>query len=562
MPFSDWTARSATPLLALLYQTALATAALTNVTVDDSASSTKTNTTLITYQPGDAWLTKENCPSCSMYPFADSVEAYNGTWHATTSAGTTSTSASLAFNGVAIYVYCILIPSTPWSSGGASNMAFYLDGEHVSSFDSTTANAPSYGSSYPVYVNTSIPRGDHNFTLVSSGNGNGFHLTILDYIVYSSEESGNSTPTNSAPAASSTPTMFPAGAGANGTSPLPSEDTDGNGIGPSLHTAIIATATVISTLILIVCAVLVYQLRKRRGWRESADERALAALGSGSASSRKRRPRPTPPSASALADVPVPPNAESNCRFQAFFRRLLHKTCRLFEEKPVRVLYVFPKEREPLSTMSPTSTSTSTSRGAPSATFPPPRARPTSSAPSYHASAPSSPTSPLTPGTGPPYAYGSPLDVAPTPMRMLSVLNPDVLSTASHSASPSSRNASPNSTPTSPTYTLAHGGLARSWTMSTGEKSPLTPSSSAAAPFDSSSRERDDLPSSDERRRGSRGGRGRGRGAFGPGEGRGHDVVAGAGIHEDANDGLPPPPYAAATAGLVREPRDGFGEDV
>lgn len=90
--------------------------------------------------------------------------------------------ASVLFNGTALYVFCVLSESSPL---GYSDMSFYIDGDVKGSFIKTpTGDDLIYNYNVPVFVIESLTSREHNFTL-QSGQVNGSHsLALLDKIVY------------------------------------------------------------------------------------------------------------------------------------------------------------------------------------------------------------------------------------------------------------------------------------------------------------------------------------------------------------------------------------------
>ncbi|PBK93292.1 hypothetical protein ARMGADRAFT_1080439 [Armillaria gallica] len=156
---------------------------LVNVTIDDQSPS-------LFYS--NLWGDGGSCLSCLAAPNAS--QAIHETWHDSTHYADDETNpyptpnVSTSFNGTAIYVICIL-PRTPGSVIGSSDMSFYIDSDLVGDF----VNNPSPGErgfdyNYTVYSNTSIPPGQHRFTLQNGRVGASQTLTLFDAIVYSYDD--------------------------------------------------------------------------------------------------------------------------------------------------------------------------------------------------------------------------------------------------------------------------------------------------------------------------------------------------------------------------------------
>ncbi|KAI0682003.1 hypothetical protein C8Q76DRAFT_573608, partial [Earliella scabrosa] len=157
---------------------------LTNITVDDTLGNPQENLEIV-YQPDGAWSLGQNCTNCDAHLNASQV--LDGTWHDVSflsdTPPPTPPSASFTFNGVAIYVYCVVTRSSTQPFGN-SDMTFYLDGQQVGTFIQEPSGDSTYQYNVPVYVNASIPSGDHAFMLVNGRAGGQSALALLDYIVF------------------------------------------------------------------------------------------------------------------------------------------------------------------------------------------------------------------------------------------------------------------------------------------------------------------------------------------------------------------------------------------
>ncbi|KAI0830829.1 hypothetical protein BC628DRAFT_1336777 [Trametes gibbosa] len=177
------------------------TAALINRTIDDTYGDTITHTFPV-YEPAEAWSRSDACQSCYIYPdnrqrppiplgagaAVDTAYVFNSTWHDTTylaGNGSRPYTITVNFTGQAVYVYNI-IANTANDTVTTTTLVFNLDGEDVGSYthlvDST---GPQLVYNQPVYINSSIPDGQH--TLVISTGGTDKSLVMFDYIQYTVE---------------------------------------------------------------------------------------------------------------------------------------------------------------------------------------------------------------------------------------------------------------------------------------------------------------------------------------------------------------------------------------
>ncbi|KAE9397636.1 hypothetical protein BT96DRAFT_921335 [Gymnopus androsaceus JB14] len=231
---------------------------MANVTIDDSDPS-------IIYLP--AWNTRNAsvpCPTCTANPQADLM--FDETWHDGTFYPSGSTdfpnipiTASMLFNGTAMYVFCALAESST-SLDGDSDMSFYIDGDLKGTFLMIApGNVGVYDYNVPVFAIDSLTPEEHNFTL-QGGHVNGFEsLVLLDRMVYTafnssltSESSSSSTSASltSTSSGSFQPTLSP-----------------GSATKKSLS-SIIGLAVAVPIVVLLLAAValcLFLKRRKRRG---------------------------------------------------------------------------------------------------------------------------------------------------------------------------------------------------------------------------------------------------------------------------------------------------------
>ncbi|KAI0700419.1 hypothetical protein BC835DRAFT_416635 [Cytidiella melzeri] len=172
-------------LVCLLFSLVVS-ASLVNITVDDSEFNN--GVPRITYTPLNSWHIGEDCLTCTAHPNPD--EAFAGTWHDSTFLRGADEhdikTASLEFNGSAIYVYCITTGSYIKPLGN-SEMSFFIDGDLVGSLSQTANGNTNYSFNVLVYSNDSMPAGVHSFTMRNGLVGGLESLLLLDYIIYSQD---------------------------------------------------------------------------------------------------------------------------------------------------------------------------------------------------------------------------------------------------------------------------------------------------------------------------------------------------------------------------------------
>ncbi|EPQ52293.1 hypothetical protein GLOTRDRAFT_132411 [Gloeophyllum trabeum ATCC 11539] len=168
--------------------------ALVNTTIDDTYGDPLTGAQ-VSYAPESAWNAEgpgTTCAGCTAHPAQASM--YDLTWHDGTFSVTPGSdndtgsilSLSVPFNGSVLYVFCALTFTYDHPAGN-SDMQFFIDGARVGAFELAPNGSTAYTYQYPVYVNESIPVGQHVFSLESGHAGNK-SLVIFDYLVYSHEE--------------------------------------------------------------------------------------------------------------------------------------------------------------------------------------------------------------------------------------------------------------------------------------------------------------------------------------------------------------------------------------
>ncbi|KAJ7293780.1 hypothetical protein C8J57DRAFT_1042712 [Mycena rebaudengoi] len=164
-------------------------AVLQNITVDDTKPNSVTGA-YISYAPADAWDTNL-CTNCFVNP--EARRFVDETWHQSTFDAretinghvNTPLTASVAFNGSAVHVFCTLSRSNAFPLVGDSDMTFYLDGAVVGTFVQQAVGSTGFDYTVPVYSNSNIPPGQHTLTVQNGHIDGARSLMILDYITYS-----------------------------------------------------------------------------------------------------------------------------------------------------------------------------------------------------------------------------------------------------------------------------------------------------------------------------------------------------------------------------------------
>ncbi|GAW08344.1 hypothetical protein LENED_010400 [Lentinula edodes] len=185
---------------------------MVNVTVDDSASS-------VIYYPSGAWNARSAsvlCSSCTAN--LDVNRTFFNTFHDGTfnplpgsnSYPNVPLTASIAFNGIAVYVFCALAESST-SPDGNSDMDFYIDGFRNGGFVKTApGNNNTYNYSVAVFASDPLTPGIHNLT-IQNGHVNGTKsLILLDKIVYTTvDDTPSSSTLQSSSLSPSQPSLAP-----------------------------------------------------------------------------------------------------------------------------------------------------------------------------------------------------------------------------------------------------------------------------------------------------------------------------------------------------------------
>ncbi|KAJ6501603.1 hypothetical protein C8R47DRAFT_923728, partial [Mycena vitilis] len=164
-----------------------AQAVLVNATIDDTTGDSLTGA-FVTYTPPDAWNSGATCGNaCAVKP--DISKLNGGTWHDSTFSfnggphPNVPLSATVSFNGSAVYVFCAMSRSSV-SPPGAVDITFLLDGVAVDGYTEPAMGSAGFEYDVPMFAKESLPSGMHTLTVQNGRQGGSTSLMILDSIVY------------------------------------------------------------------------------------------------------------------------------------------------------------------------------------------------------------------------------------------------------------------------------------------------------------------------------------------------------------------------------------------
>ncbi|EMD41687.1 hypothetical protein CERSUDRAFT_90259 [Gelatoporia subvermispora B] len=225
-----------------------------NVTIDDFYGDPLTGNQFA-YSPKGAWNIGQNCTICLAHP--DPSREWLDTWHDSTAPGNATSSASVIFNGTALYVFGVVVHGGPQTQNGfigASNLQFLVDNSVAGTFaDSTPSPNKSVLYDYNVllFQTTSLASGSHNFTLINEPSS----LVLLDRAVYTTNEETSSSNSGTESTGSLAPT----------TSPATTSPPSASSASSSKHKVIIPVVVAVASVIVIASiAGAVYYSRRRR----------------------------------------------------------------------------------------------------------------------------------------------------------------------------------------------------------------------------------------------------------------------------------------------------------
>ncbi|EMD41434.1 hypothetical protein CERSUDRAFT_89999 [Gelatoporia subvermispora B] len=155
-----------------------------NISIDDTMGDPFTGEQW-SYYPSDAWNVGQDCNGCTAHP--DPIGTYLGTWHDSTFYPQTGispdpdvpTTATIVFNGTALYVYCIIAHSSV-SPDGNTDMTFMIDNHIVGGYMVPPTGQTAYDYNVLVYSNDTLPLGFHTFTLINGHVNGNKSLVLLD----------------------------------------------------------------------------------------------------------------------------------------------------------------------------------------------------------------------------------------------------------------------------------------------------------------------------------------------------------------------------------------------
>ncbi|KAH9842351.1 uncharacterized protein C8Q71DRAFT_719940 [Rhodofomes roseus] len=140
------------------------------------------------YSIANCWNNESSCPGCVLHP--DASQAYDGTWHETTSNecnGQDNNAAghSVAFNfiGTTLTIFAITVSQGPQS--WQTNLSFNLDGEtsYSTLFQSSLGETYEFSYAVPVFNISWLDNVLHTFTMTAS-QGTAASTVHFDYATY------------------------------------------------------------------------------------------------------------------------------------------------------------------------------------------------------------------------------------------------------------------------------------------------------------------------------------------------------------------------------------------
>ncbi|PIL31266.1 hypothetical protein GSI_05964 [Ganoderma sinense ZZ0214-1] len=180
-------------------------ATLLNITVDDTDGDASGGSTL-SFSPHAMWSEGQDCPGCNVHSgntsgTVDVSQVFDGTWHDSTyHPGDLDHTVSVSFTGTAVYVYNIIANQIPYTTT-LTNLTFWINSDLVGSYVHIPENTTALEYNVLVYSNTSLPNGQHFFTM--SAGGPNASLILFDRLVYTQDS------TNSLASGSSVSISFP-----------------------------------------------------------------------------------------------------------------------------------------------------------------------------------------------------------------------------------------------------------------------------------------------------------------------------------------------------------------
>ncbi|KAF8887723.1 hypothetical protein BD779DRAFT_1525886 [Infundibulicybe gibba] len=183
-------------VLAGLFNIAWAAGVVRNVTIDDGLRDPNFGAKIL-YSPQEAWIAQGICKACETNP--DPAQAHSGTWHIggdRPDLSNISITASTQFYGFAVFVFCIVPPTTS-SNAVPSTVHFLIDSHQTGIFTSSPTTSFQYDVLAFAYHSPSST--DHTLT-IQPADGSELTPFFLDYIIYSYDSTqGSQQPSPSSP---------------------------------------------------------------------------------------------------------------------------------------------------------------------------------------------------------------------------------------------------------------------------------------------------------------------------------------------------------------------------
>ena len=167
---------------------------LVNRTIDDKFGDSISQVAPLYLPSNVRWDQGNTCLGCLVnHTFVDVSRAFDGTWHDSTYSGIGYPEHSITFNftGTAVYVYHLLANTVPKTTT-LTNLSFHIDGALVGLFKHEPDSSSDILYHVLVYANASIPNAEHVMEIRAGGTD--ASLMLFDFVEYTAEEEGPSSP--------------------------------------------------------------------------------------------------------------------------------------------------------------------------------------------------------------------------------------------------------------------------------------------------------------------------------------------------------------------------------
>ncbi|EPT00117.1 hypothetical protein FOMPIDRAFT_1123161 [Fomitopsis schrenkii] len=150
-----------------------------NRTIDDTYGDSITGLQVVY----SGWNTGQLCPGCAVQP--DASATFEGSWHDTTSwNGDAPPSATMRFNGTAVWVYCILVNSGHRGVTIYTNASFELDGALAGTYQhNPDPKEDQYLYNTAVFNKDDLSNTEHTL-VITAENGPSPSLLLFDWAMY------------------------------------------------------------------------------------------------------------------------------------------------------------------------------------------------------------------------------------------------------------------------------------------------------------------------------------------------------------------------------------------